>query len=146
VSKADSPEESAPRHYNRGLDLIASGNLKAAAKELLKASELDSTDADALSELGRLEIEAGRLESAVKFLDKALGRNPKHPSALNNRAVADFLSGNYSEATDGFRSAVESDPALTDAWFNLADSCEEIGDLEGRDEARRRYQTLRDGI
>jgi len=144
VSEADPPEESAPRHYNRGLDLIASGKLKAAAKELLKASELDSTDADALSELGRLEIEAGRLDSAVKYLDEALGRNPVHASALNNRAVADFLSGNYGEAAAGFRSAVESDPELADAWFNLADCCEEIGDLQGRDEARHRYQTLRD--
>jgi len=144
VSEAELPADSAPLHYNRGLDLIAEGRMKEARKALLKAAELDKKDADALCELGRLEIEAGRLDTAVEFLDKALGRKPEHASALNNRAVADFLSGNYAESAAGFRSAVESDPELTDAWYNLADSCEEIGDMQGRDEARRRYRILKD--
>jgi len=144
VSKTDQPEESAPRHYNRGLDLITAGRLKEARKELLKASELDREDADALCELGRLEIEAGRLDAAMEYLDEALRRNPEHASALNNRAVAAFLSGNYDESAAGFRSAVKSDPELADAWYNLADSCEEIGDLKGRDEALHRFRTLKD--
>ncbi|RKX73147.1 MAG: hypothetical protein DRZ90_10050 [Spirochaetes bacterium] len=140
VSKIN--RESAAMLYNHGLDLIAEGKMQEAGKELLRASEIDIGDADALCEIGRLEIKNGRLDSAAAYLDKALLRDFEHAGALNNRAVVEFLSGHYNEAAGMFRSAVKANPELADAWFNLADCCEEIGDLEGMEEARLRYQAL----
>lgn len=135
--------ESAVLIYNHALDLIVKGNTMEAEKELLKASEIDIEDADALCEIGRLEINKGRLDTAAAYLDKALLRDSGHAGALNNRAVVEFLCGRYEEAAEMFRSAVKANPELADAWFNLADSCEETGDLEGMEEARLRYQALK---
>ena len=137
-----SPSESAPRCYNRGLDFAAEGRLKEAEKELLKASELDWSDADALCELGRIKIETGQLAEAVTFLKKALSRVPHHAGSLNNMGVTAFLSGNYSKAAEYFRSALNSNPNLADAWYNLADTCEELGDIQEKRMAERRYREL----
>jgi len=139
VSKSN---ESAALYYNSGLNLAAEGKNREAKKAFIKASIIDKRDADALCEIGHIEIKEGRLESAVYFLDEALSRNPKHAGALNNRGVADFLSQRYSEAADWFRSAVVSNPKLSEAWFNLADTCEELGETEEEKNARLHFKAL----
>lgn len=136
----DSPLE----HYNSGIDLAAAGKVREAIDEFRIASRLDTTDSDALSEIGRLEIAEERLGAAVSALDEALSRNPGHAGALNNRAVVDFLKGHFAEAAEGFRAAVGENPNLSEAWFNLADTCEELGDLEGKEKASLRYRELSD--
>lgn len=136
--------ESAPEHYNFGIDLAAAGKAGEAILEFRIASRMDSSDSDALNEIGRLEIAAGRLSAAITALDEALSRNPHHAGALNNRAVVDFLKGRYSEAAEGFRASVAENPLLADAWFNLADACDELGDIEGGIKARLQYRELSD--
>ena len=136
--------ESAPLHYNLGLELAAAGRIREAIVELRKASRLDTRDSDALCEIGRLEIDKERLNAARDALDEAISRNPNHPGALNNRGVVDFLKDRYSEAEEWFRSAVRSDPDLADAWFNLADTCAELGDVCGEKEASCRFNELSD--
>lgn len=136
----DSPLE----HYNNGIDLAAAGKVREAITEFRIASRIDSSDADSLSEIGRLEIAEGRLSAAVSALDEALSRNPGHAGALNNRAVVDFLKRRYAEAAEGFRAAVDANPLLSDAWFNLADTCDELGDIEGREKASLQYRVLTD--
>jgi tetratricopeptide (TPR) repeat protein len=136
--------ESAPNHYNLGLELAASGKIREAMVEFRTASRLDTADADALSEIGRLEIGEKRLRDAAASLDEALSRNPRHAGALNNRAVVDFLESRYSEAAERFRAAVLADPSLADAWYNLADTCELLGDIDGKKEAQLRFQELSD--
>ena len=76
------------------------------------------------------------------MLDEAISRNPGHAGALNNRGVVAFLKQRYSEAAGMFRRAVEADPEQADAWFNLADTLEETGDIDGSREARRRLEAL----
>ena len=139
VSKTDS----APLHYNRGLDLAASGKVQQAIIELRVASRLDLKDADALCEIGRLEIDEGRLLSAARILDEALSRDSRHAAAMNNRGVVNFLSGRFEEAAACFRSAVNFNPEMADAWFNLADTCEELGMMDERDKAHLRFRALR---
>jgi tetratricopeptide (TPR) repeat protein len=136
--------ESAPNHYNFGLELAASGNIREAIIEFRTASRLDTADADALSEIGRLEIGEKRHRDAAASLDEALSRNPQHAGALNNRGVVDFLEARYTEAAGRFRAAVLADPSLADAWYNLADTCELLGDIDGKKEAQLRFQELFD--
>lgn len=135
---------SAPEHYNSGIDLAAEGRVREAIGEFRIASRIDSSDSDALSEIGRLEIAEGHLSAAVSALDEALFRNPRHAGALNNRAVLDFLKGRYAEAAEGFRATVGENPLLAEAWFNLADTCEELGDIEGKEKASLQYRELSD--
>ena len=37
-----------------------------------------------------------------------------------------------------------ADPGLADAWYNLADTCELLGDIDGKKEAQLRFQELSD--
>lgn len=136
--------ESAPEHYNVGIDLAAAGKVQEAIAEFRIASRIDSSDADALNEIGRLEIAEGYLSAAITALDEALSRNPHHAGALNNRAVVDFIKGRYSEAAEGFRASVGENPLLAEAWFNLADACDVLGDIEGGIKARLQYRELSD--
>jgi tetratricopeptide (TPR) repeat protein len=134
--------DSFPAHYNLGLELAKAGQIQEAVREFVKASNLNPEDADSLSEIGRLEISAGRLGAATAALEKALERNPHHAGALNNSGVVFFLKENFSEAARRFRAAAGEDPELADAWYNLSDACEELGDEKGEREARERYRNL----
>ncbi len=135
--------ESPPILYNLALALEAAAGTDGVgeARELLqKSADLTPRDADALSELGRLEIGENRLAAAAGVLDEAIRRQPRHPGALNNRGVVSFLRGRYPEAAGFFRRAVDSDPNLADGWFNLADALDETGDAAGAAEARSRLE------
>lgn len=140
---AESPD-SAVLSYNLGLELSAAGDLRRAVEMFRQACRLDEHDADALSEIGGIEIAENHLNAARQSLDEALKRDPAHPAALNNRGVVEFIKGNYEEAARYFRAAVESNPELTDAWYNLADTCAELGDDRGKKQARLRYHELSD--
>ncbi len=135
--------ESPPILYNLALALEAAGGADGvgeARKLLRKSADLSPSDADALSELGRLEIAENRLAAAAEVLDEAVRRQPGHPGSLNNRGVVSFLKGRYAEAAGFFCRAVEADPNLADGWFNLADALDETGDAAGAAEARSRLE------
>jgi tetratricopeptide (TPR) repeat protein len=134
--------DSSPAHYNLGLELAKAGQIRDAVREFQKASDLNPEDADSLSEIGRLEISAGRLGAATAALEKALARNPHHAGAQNNYGVVFFLKENFHEAARRFRAAAGEDPGLADAWYNLSDTCEELGDEKGEREAREHYRNL----
>ena len=134
--------ESAPVLYNLALALASRGERNEAGDLLRRSADISLSDSDALSELGRLHIEDGKLSAAAGVLDEAISRNPEHPGALNNRGVVAFLTQRYDESAGYFRRAAEADPDLADAWFNLADALEEVGDREGAREARKRLEAL----
>jgi len=133
---------SASLRYDLGLELAAVGRRSEALEAFHESARLDPGSPDGLNEIGRLEIEAGRLGAAKSALDEALRRNPEYPPAQNNRGVVEFLQGRFAEAADRFRRALRADPDNADAWYNLADACDELGDQAGRDEARARYRKL----
>lgn len=138
----DAMPESAPILYNLALALASRGGRDEACELLRKSADINLSDSDALSELGRLHIKNEKLAAAAEVLDEAISRNPQHPGALNNRGVAAFLKQRYEEAAGFFRRAVEADPDLADAWFNLADALDQTGDPEGSREARRKLEAL----
>jgi Tfp pilus assembly protein PilF len=47
--------------------------------------------------------------------------------AWNDLGVVNFRKGAFSNAKDCFTRATEEDTAMAEAWFNLADTCEELG-------------------
>jgi tetratricopeptide (TPR) repeat protein len=133
---------SSPLRFNLGLELASAGRIDEAIREFRYASELDLSDADALNEIGRLEISRGRLNSAAGILEKALARKSDHAGALNNRGVICFLTRRYTKAAEYFRAALDANSRLADAWFNLADTYEVLGDREQENQARVRYREL----
>ena len=128
--------------FNLGLSLAFIGRRSEATASLREAARLEENDADALAELGRLEIAENRLDAAADYLDEALRRVPRHAGALNNRGVVHFLKGEYSDAAGRFEDATVADPGSADAWYNLADALDEIGDRAGATRARKRFEEL----
>ena len=49
----------------------------------------------------------------------------------NNFGVLRFITERYREAGEFFERAVELDPVNADAWYNLADTLEELGNHKG---------------
>ena len=134
---------SAALHYNLALEFENLGRLAQATTFLRQAADLETQGAAALTEIGRLEIDAGNWDAAVSVLDEALERDAHFPKALNHRGVVAFLQEQYIDAVAFFRRAVEADSELADGWFNLADGLREIGNLQAAAEARKRYEALK---
>ncbi len=134
--------DSALLHYNLALELLSAGRPGEARTALGRAASLDGQDADALSELGRLETEAENWDAAGRALAAARLRCPEHPGVLNNSGVLAFLQGRYGDAESFFRKAVELDAGHADAWFNLADTLDVLNKAEDAREARRRFREL----
>lgn len=69
---------------------------------------------------GRLSLEAGELDAAVRFLDRFLAAKPQHPGAWRLRAETALGQGEGRRAADAFERAVRHSeapaPALYREW------------------------------
>jgi tetratricopeptide (TPR) repeat protein len=73
----------------------------AAEHEARQSLNLNPCDADALNGLGYVLALRGRPLEALAWFDRAVKLNPMHPQYYNNdRAVAQYLLGQYQEAAD----------------------------------------------
>jgi tetratricopeptide (TPR) repeat protein len=108
-----------------------------------RALEADPAHAEAHLNLGRLLHEEGRLAEAEAAYRRALAAGAGDGLAAFNLGVALEDQERWREAGDAYREALAADPALADAWYNLAGIAERLGD---RGEAMRcllRYRDLR---
>jgi len=101
-----------------------------------KALEIAPDDPAALDALAYVYFSSGDMENAVETEKRALEILPENRMLIehlmlfegtvaesaeehNNRGAELLLEGNYSEAADEFRAAVEIDPHYADAYYNL---------------------------
>ena len=54
----------------------------------------------------------------IEYYTKAIGLNPQHAKAYNNRGLAYADKGNYDQAIDNYTKATELDPKLAQAYYN----------------------------
>jgi tetratricopeptide (TPR) repeat protein len=93
---------------------------------VLAASQAAPPVADLLTQ-ARNHIEAGNEAAARADLDEALRLHPTNPAVRNFLGVLAASVGEYAEAEQRFREAVERDPRYTDAWLNLGRLYQENG-------------------
>jgi len=99
-------------------------------------SELEMMYAEAAQALN-----GGNISEALKQLDAMDARQPDVAAAKNLRGVALMRTGEYDLAEKALQKAIELDPGLWEARFNLA----EIPFLRKNwAEARRRFEALAD--
>jgi CHAT domain-containing protein/Tfp pilus assembly protein PilF len=151
-------------------DLLDQGKydeVQASARALLAAEEEDADDArtaeilDALVESlwrsGKAQDPETRelAERAVALKEGALG--PDHAgmaSSLNNLAILDFFTGQYSDAKPLWERALEirettlgpDDPAVAQSMNNLANLLQTIGDYEGARSLYERSLAIREKV
>jgi 2-polyprenyl-3-methyl-5-hydroxy-6-metoxy-1,4-benzoquinol methylase/tetratricopeptide (TPR) repeat protein len=77
-------------------------------------------DANALSNLGTLQLQFGSIEAAITTLRKALALHPRHLNALTNLGYAYSQQGQLELAVEQHRAAVTLNPGFAEGWCNLA--------------------------
>jgi len=122
ASAPDSPE----LLFNRGEARRLSGDTAGAGADLRRALELAPTSPDIMHALGLLAYEAEDFDLAADWYDKTLAADPNFAPAWNDKGVVLFRRGAYRDAYECFGAAVQMDPEFGDAWFNLADTCDEL--------------------
>ncbi len=131
--------EAAVREYGTAIELLQKGDYPAALerfKELytthrdetvlaerartyaaicarkLAPPGLEPETAEELYYLGVVRTNEGRLDEALRLLERAIGHNPASPSFLYARAAARALQANTEGAVSDLRQAISIDPAL----------------------------------
>ena len=105
--------------FSRALELDEEGH--ATAREwYLRCVDEGSHVADALCNLSTLASSASHRHAAIYYLLEALKEDPRHPEAHFNLGNL-YLEKDLSEpAAVHFELAVEFDPGMVDAYYNLA--------------------------
>jgi Flp pilus assembly protein TadD len=108
-------------HGNLGTLLARQGDRTGAESHLREATRLSPAFQPGLHvTLGALLAEGGRLEDAEREYERVLSREPEHPGALNNRAIALYRTGRREEAREILETLVAAHPNHADAHNNLA--------------------------
>ncbi|HEY2094339.1 MAG TPA: sulfatase-like hydrolase/transferase [Thermoanaerobaculia bacterium] len=103
-----------------GIALADSGDLAHARAQFLRVLTIDHTNAKAFENLGVVSLRAGDVSGARMNLSKALALNDRLPTALNLMGVIEMKSNHPAEAIAWWRKAIDADPKLYDAMYNLA--------------------------
>ena len=92
--------------------------------------------------LGGWLAEHGKMAEAQKEYAKVVERDPKHPGARNNRAIALYRSGRATDAIAELEALVDEFPGHADAHNNLAAIAVEQGDWPRAERYARRALDL----
>jgi tetratricopeptide (TPR) repeat protein len=84
-------------------------------------------------------LHAKQYDFAIKALHRVIELAPQMPEAYVNMGFALIGKENYKAAADFFNSAIEIKPYQANAYWGLAISLEQLGDLEGALGAMRTF-------
>jgi tetratricopeptide (TPR) repeat protein len=118
-----------------GLDLVE-GDRESAARHLHAALEIYPLDATALASFARLYLDLGELELAAAYLERARRVHASKWVRYLGGVLA-LRRGDLPRAAREFQAAVELDPSLVDAQYNLGQVRFHLG---AQDEAERRFR------
>jgi tetratricopeptide (TPR) repeat protein len=129
-------------HYELGLVLYRTGDLKTAADHFEIAASLMPTWADAHFSLASVWARSNRIPEAVDKLGFTLQMDPEHYQAnlLLGRILT--LTGKPSEGLPFLEKAVASDEATSEAHTFLADAYAKLGREADAQRERERARSL----
>ncbi len=130
--------------YNLALELMEDEEWKEALTLLDTSVSAEPDNPDYWCERGIVLYRMDRLEEAEEAFDLALTFGDESSRLWNSLGVLRFINEEYEDAELFFRRSIELERDNADAWFNLADTLEERGNLKGAKEARRILNTLVD--
>ena len=85
--------------------------------------------------LGVLQVEQGRLGSALKSLNYACENRPNYLPAFLARGLLHMKRGRHTQALESFEHVVKLDPRHPGAWHGMGMSHRELGDAKASREA-----------
>ena len=136
---------------NRALTLLALGIAHNSLQQyadaepvLSRAVELDPGNADTLAALAEAEQGLGQLDNASKHVQMVLTTTPQHATANLVAGLVAMDRSRYAEARAALERAVQTDPLMFKAHYQLSLACARLGDEAAASQYLERYrQTLR---
>ncbi len=128
--------------FNLALELMLDEEWGEALTLLNQAVNGEPDNPDFWCERGVVLFRLERYEEAEESYDLALTYGDESSRLWNSLGVLRFVTDRFEEAELFFRRAVELEEDNADAWFNLADTLEELGNMKGSREARRVFDKL----
>jgi TolA-binding protein len=113
--------------YNRGVDLMAHGDLQAAEREFRLALEMAPEFVNARYNLALVHLKRGQLAQAEQILSELVAARPNEPDFLFAYGHVQFLQTHFVEATLTFRNLLVIAPDHRRGTFGLARSLQEAG-------------------
>ncbi|MFC1655062.1 tetratricopeptide repeat protein, partial [Myxococcota bacterium] len=114
------------------------GKHELAERILLKAKEIDDTNALIHNRLGFIYLKMDDMSSAIAAFKKATELDPNLPEAHNNLGVLYNQARDYANATEMLRKAVALAPRFFEAYINLGNALRGGKHFKDAEEAYRR--------
>jgi Flp pilus assembly protein TadD len=112
VSEAGSPEGGVYEWYQRGLQLLSSGDPDAAATLLSRVAEAEPGSRSVREALARAQYDAGRYEEAIASFHELIAVNPTDDYAHFGLGLAASRAGELTVAAEHLALAVAMRPDL----------------------------------
>ncbi len=117
--------------YNLGITYRNAGDLYGAKQALIRAVELDDTDADVYETLGLICYAMEEYSLAYFYYCEGLELDNNNAHIWNNIGVLHFAQENFELASEAFEKAVSIYPHYYDALYNLRDTYKEMHNETG---------------
>lgn len=78
----------------------------------------------------------------IMMLKKTLEENPKNPRVHLNLGIFSLQTGQYEKALEHFKAVIDSDPGITQAYYYLGQTYEELKNTEKAEIYYNKYKTL----
>ena len=134
VKPASSRQEEARRQIQTGNDLLKRGLLDEAEHAFRLALEAEPTSLDAVSGLGRVQVQRGQYSEAVPLLERAARVSSQMGATFRALGDAYAATGDPERATAAYRQAVALTPGDLSTRLSLAHALTEIGAYEEAEE------------
>jgi Flp pilus assembly protein TadD len=112
VSEAGTPEGGIYEWYQRGLQLLSSGDADAAATLLARVAEAEPDSRSVREALARAQYDAGRYEEAIASFQELIAVNPTDDYAHFGLGLAASRAGELTVAAEHLALAVAMRPDL----------------------------------
>lgn len=132
--------------YNLALELMYDESWGEALELLNHSVNGDPENPDYWCERGVVLYNLERYDEAEEAYDLALTYGGENSRIWNSLGVLRFVQEAHEDAALFFRRALELDARNPDAWFNLADTLEELGQEKEAREAKRVFDSLFSGF
>ena len=129
--------------FNLGVTYRDAGKLSEAKLALDKAVEINPEDEDTLDSLAVLCFLMDEFAEALLYCADGLELNPNNPKFWNTTGGVYFNCRQYNDACYAFEQAVMLNPYYYDAMFNLRDTYEKLGNVNGYKECRRKLKEMK---
>lgn len=127
--------------YRIGLILRNSGNINKAEDAFSKARAIKVTS-DVENALGSIYLKRSKVQEAEQFFKNAITLEPKNPVGHFNLGVVHQQKRDWAGAETELTRAIDADPSMFAAYYNLALAEKELGKKEKAQMLLKKYLTL----